>query len=272
MVIEVFISVQRDAVEERPHVAEVADRHAHLADLAAGQLVVGVVAGLGRQVEGDGQAGLALGQVAPVERVGLGCRGVPRVGAHHPRLVTWAADGDCSHCSVIWPGPPGCGGPSLLTGNYGRRGGGIWSVGSTTRMRFSRETRSSRTSWGLEVAQDQAAAGATGAPVGPDQHAQPGRVEHLHVAQVDEEVTGAVVEGRVHGDADVVDRGDVERPDRRTSFVPGAMLTTISTPPLRDRRVGGPVGCLIGKPKRIRHITPKHDGTTVPAAAGAATP
>ena len=78
---------QRDAVEQRPHVAEVADRHADLADLAAGQLVVGVVAGLGRQVEGDRQPGLALGQVAPVERVGLGRRGVPGVRPHHPRLV-----------------------------------------------------------------------------------------------------------------------------------------------------------------------------------------
>ena len=46
------------------HVALVRDRHADLADLAAGQLVVGVVAGLGGQVEGDRQAGLALGQVA----------------------------------------------------------------------------------------------------------------------------------------------------------------------------------------------------------------
>jgi hypothetical protein len=62
--------VERDAVEQRAHVAEVGDRHADLADLAARQLVVGVVAGLGRQVEGDRQAGLALGQVAPVELVG----------------------------------------------------------------------------------------------------------------------------------------------------------------------------------------------------------
>ena len=38
--------------------------HADLADLAARELVVGVVAGLRRQVEGDRQAGLALGQVA----------------------------------------------------------------------------------------------------------------------------------------------------------------------------------------------------------------
>ena len=38
MVIEVFICVERDAVEQRAHVAEMGDRHADLADLAAGQL------------------------------------------------------------------------------------------------------------------------------------------------------------------------------------------------------------------------------------------
>ena len=51
------------------HVAEVGDRHADLADLAAGQHVVAVVAGLGRQVEGDREAGLALGEVGAVELV-----------------------------------------------------------------------------------------------------------------------------------------------------------------------------------------------------------
>jgi hypothetical protein len=63
--------VERDAVDERPQVADVRDRDADLADLADGELVVGVVAGLRRQVEGDRQPGLALGQVAPVQRVGL---------------------------------------------------------------------------------------------------------------------------------------------------------------------------------------------------------
>jgi hypothetical protein len=53
--------VERDAVEQRAHVAEMADRHADLADLAARQHVVGVVAGLGRQVEGDRESGLSLG-------------------------------------------------------------------------------------------------------------------------------------------------------------------------------------------------------------------
>ena len=64
--------VERDAVEERAHVADVGDRDADLADLTDGELVVGVVAGLRGQVEGHRQAGLALGQVAPVQGVGLG--------------------------------------------------------------------------------------------------------------------------------------------------------------------------------------------------------
>jgi hypothetical protein len=49
------------------------------------------------------------------------------------------------------------------------------------------------------------------------------------------------------------------------------MLTTISTPPLRDRRIGGPDGCRHAQPKRVRHITQKHDGTTVSAPPGEAT-
>ena len=84
--------LERDAVQELGHVAEVGDRHADLADLAGRLGRVGVVAGLGGQVEGDRQAGLALGQVGPVELVGRPGRRVARVGAHHPGLVP-AAEG-----------------------------------------------------------------------------------------------------------------------------------------------------------------------------------
>jgi hypothetical protein len=63
------------------------DRYADLADLASGQLVVGVIAGLGGQIEGDRQAGLALFEVAAVQLVRpLGVR-MPGVGPHHPRAV-----------------------------------------------------------------------------------------------------------------------------------------------------------------------------------------
>ncbi len=79
--------IERDPLHQRPHVAEVGDRDADLADLAAGELVVGVIAGLGRQVEGHRQAGLALLQVAAVELVGAPGIGVAGVGAHHPGAV-----------------------------------------------------------------------------------------------------------------------------------------------------------------------------------------
>ena len=76
-----------DPVEKRVHVALVDDRDADLADLAASQLRVGVVAGLRGQVEGDREACLALGQVLAVELVrSTGIR-VARVGAHDPGAV-----------------------------------------------------------------------------------------------------------------------------------------------------------------------------------------
>ncbi len=64
-----------------------ADRHADLADLALGQHVVRIVAGLGRQIEGDGEAGLSLGQVLAIKLVGGRGGGMARVGPENPRLV-----------------------------------------------------------------------------------------------------------------------------------------------------------------------------------------
>ena len=48
---------------------------------------IGVVAGLGGQVEGDREAGLSLGEVLAVELVGAAGVRVARVGAHHPGPV-----------------------------------------------------------------------------------------------------------------------------------------------------------------------------------------
>jgi hypothetical protein len=59
----------RDPVEQLAHVTEVHDGHAHLADLAPGEQVVGVVAGLGGEVEGDREPRLALRQVGAVQLV-----------------------------------------------------------------------------------------------------------------------------------------------------------------------------------------------------------
>ena len=79
--------VERDPVQQGVHVALVRHGHPDLADLPPSELVVGVVAGLGREVEGDAQAGLALGQVPAVQLIGLPRGGMARVRAHHPGLV-----------------------------------------------------------------------------------------------------------------------------------------------------------------------------------------
>ena len=78
----------RDLVEQLVHVPEVRHGHADLADLARRLGRVGVVAGLRRQVEGDGQAGLTLGQVGPVQLVGGAGGGVARVRPHHPAAAS----------------------------------------------------------------------------------------------------------------------------------------------------------------------------------------
>ncbi len=89
---------ERDLVEQRAHVAEMRHRHADLADLAARQDMVGVVAGLGRQIEGDGKAGLPLAEVLAIERVRFARGGVAGVGAENPGpvpllTVQWLAHG-----------------------------------------------------------------------------------------------------------------------------------------------------------------------------------
>ncbi|GJE60286.1 hypothetical protein MPOCJGCO_2397 [Methylobacterium trifolii] len=78
---------ERDVLEQGPHVAQMRDRDPDLADLAPRQLVVRVVAGLRRQVEGDRESGLSLGEVAPIEGVRLRGVGMARIGADDPRLV-----------------------------------------------------------------------------------------------------------------------------------------------------------------------------------------
>ena len=59
--------------------------------------IVGVVAGLGGQVEGDRQAGLTLGQVGPVQLVGRLGRRVAGVGPHQPRAIPLPGHGSLGH-------------------------------------------------------------------------------------------------------------------------------------------------------------------------------
>ena len=75
-----------DAVEQRAHVVDGVDRHAGHADVAAHARVVAVVAAVGGEIEGDGQALLPGRDVAPVEGVGVLRRGEAGVLADGPRL------------------------------------------------------------------------------------------------------------------------------------------------------------------------------------------
>ena len=65
IVIDVVMSRERDAVEQPLHVGERDDADAALADFAERQLVVGVAAHQGRQVERDAEAGAARLRAAP---------------------------------------------------------------------------------------------------------------------------------------------------------------------------------------------------------------
>ena len=85
--------LQVDAVEQPHHVFDGVDGHAHLADFAHGQRVVGVESDLRRQIEGDAQSGGALAQqifVAAVRLVGVAHAGVlphgPQAAAIHRGL------------------------------------------------------------------------------------------------------------------------------------------------------------------------------------------
>ena len=91
IVIDVFISSSGMPSKSVRISPEVRDGHADLADLAPGERVVGVVAGLGREVERDRQAGLAPRQVGAVQLVRRPGRRVARVRAHQPRPVALVA-------------------------------------------------------------------------------------------------------------------------------------------------------------------------------------
>ena len=79
--------VERDAGEERAHVVDRIDRDAGHADIAADARMVGIVAAMGREIEGDGQALLPGREVAPVEGVGILGRGEAGILPDRPGLV-----------------------------------------------------------------------------------------------------------------------------------------------------------------------------------------
>ena len=85
--------VQRDPVEQGPHVIDAVDGHARHADVALHPRVVGVIAPMRGQIEGDGQPLLPRRQIAAIEGVGfLGGREArvlpdrPRIARIHGRI------------------------------------------------------------------------------------------------------------------------------------------------------------------------------------------
>ena len=79
--------LQRDPVEEGPHVVDAVDRHAGLADVTGNPGMIRVVAAVSREVEGDREALLAGRQIAAIESVRFLGGGVARVLADRPGLV-----------------------------------------------------------------------------------------------------------------------------------------------------------------------------------------
>jgi len=61
--------IERDAVEQDLHVLDRINRHARLADIADNARVIGIIAAVGGEVEGDREALLAGGEIAAIEGV-----------------------------------------------------------------------------------------------------------------------------------------------------------------------------------------------------------
>ena len=78
-------AIERDAVKQGGHVLDGIDGHADFADLALCHRVIGVVAHLGRQIEGDAQAVDPLSQQVTEALIRLGGRAKPGVLAHRPQ-------------------------------------------------------------------------------------------------------------------------------------------------------------------------------------------
>ena len=79
--------VERDAGEQRAHVVDGIDRDAGHADIAGDARMIGVVAAMGGEIEGDREAFLSGGEIAPVEGVGIFRRGEAGILPDGPGLV-----------------------------------------------------------------------------------------------------------------------------------------------------------------------------------------
>ena len=79
--------IERDAGKQRAHVIDRVDRDARHADVARDARMVGIVAAMGREIEGDGEALLAGGEIGAIEGVRLLSGREAGVLAHRPRLI-----------------------------------------------------------------------------------------------------------------------------------------------------------------------------------------
>ena len=103
--------VEGQAGQQRPHVGERVDGHAHLADLALGPRVVRVVAHLGGQVEGAGQPGLPRAEQEPQPLVG-------RLGGAEAGVLADGPEPAPVHVGLDAPGVgEGPGAPAAVAGS-----------------------------------------------------------------------------------------------------------------------------------------------------------
>src|SRR5262249_54664532 len=127
---------ERNFGKQGAHVAEVGDRDADLADLACGCGMIAVVASLGRQVEGDGEAGLALGKIPTIERVRLPRRGMPGVSAEDPGLIALSPAGVrwLGHVAADRWAPTFCSAPYPSTRRKRGSSAALAATGETARV------------------------------------------------------------------------------------------------------------------------------------------
>ena len=78
--------IERNAVEQRAHVVDRVDGDARHADVAHDARMIRIIAAMGREIEGDGKALLAGGEIAAVEGVGVLGRGEAGILADRPGL------------------------------------------------------------------------------------------------------------------------------------------------------------------------------------------